>query len=144
MQLDTQDDASHVSVNERERGGRRLPLEVVGVEAEDGGAQSFALPSSCVTRGRASGTGRCARSSGVCLCEPGAEGWSELAGIVAAARRRQRGCGEQFLQPGGALGLGFGGKWIGGRGGLSRRGGGVNHSSIERELTTRIKQETPA
>ena len=97
-------------VKEKAWGGLNLPGELDGVEAEDGGAQSLALPTFWVTRGRASGTGRCARSNGACSCEPGAEGWSELAGIVAAARRRQRGCGEQFLQPGGALGLGFGGK----------------------------------
>ena len=85
---DAGDHGEVACVKEKVWGGLILPEELDGVEAEDGGAQSLALPTFWVTRGRACGTGRCARSNGVCSCEPGAEGWSDLAGIVAAARRR--------------------------------------------------------
>ena len=78
------------------------------------------------------------RPSGVCSCEAEAEGWSELAGIVAAARRRRRGCREQFTQPGGALGSGFGGEGRGDRGGLSSLVVSDIYSGIHRELTPRI------
>ena len=87
MWSDAGDHGEDACVKEKAWGGLDLPEELDGVEAEDGGAQSLALPTFWVTRGQASGTGRCARSNGACSCEPGAEGWSGLAGTEAAVRR---------------------------------------------------------
>src|SRR4051812_48781885 len=63
-------------------------------------------------------------------------------GLTGIGRRSDlclRRCEDDCGQPGVALCSKCGGKGRGGRGGLSRRDGGVIYSCNQRELTTRIK-----
>ena len=57
MWSDAEDHGEDACVKGKVWGGLDLPLELVGLDAEDGGAQSFALPTFWVTRGRTRGTG---------------------------------------------------------------------------------------
>ena len=62
MWSDAGDHGGDVCVKEEAWGGLDLPLEVVGVETEDGGGQSSTLLELWIVRGQMGSVSRCAKT----------------------------------------------------------------------------------